>query len=178
MEPQLGELTEVIEPQAEESVIDRLRKQRKAVAEEHFRDIDIPGYNGELFCRYNLLESKDLKEVQTVIQKTIRDPEERLIAAGCDILIRGCQEFWVRDKGKEIPVRELLEPSREFPVRYDSFLAEFLGFREHLPDPPTARSVVLGLFGGNEISMAAHNADFARWMMGRGTEVDAELGNF
>jgi hypothetical protein len=168
-----------LEPPKQESVIDRLRNKRREVAEDHFKDIDVPGYSGELFCRYNLLESKDLRSIGELIRKTIRNREEQAIAAGCDTLIKACQEFWVRDNGREIPVKELLDPPRpDFPVRYDIYLAEFLGYKEHLPDPPTPRSVVLGLFGGNEISMATHNADLARWMMGRGTELDDELGNF
>lgn len=175
----LGNIFDGLETPKEESIIERLRKQRVSVAEEHFKDIDVPGYSGELFCRYNLLDSKDLKQIGTMIQKTIRDREEQAIAAGCDTLITACQEFFVRDNGKEIPVKELLDPPRpDFPVRYDLYLAEFLDYRKYLPDPPTLRSVVLGLFGGNEISLAAHNADLARWMMGKGTEVDAELGNF
>jgi hypothetical protein len=176
--PAVSERFDGFGDEQESSVIERLRQQRKVVAEQHSTDIDIPGYNGNLFCRYRLLESKDLKSISDHIQKTIRDPEERIIAAGCDTLIRACEEFWVRDNGKEIPVRNLLEPSREFPVRYDTYLATFLGYEDFLPDPPTARAVVLGLFGGNEISLAAHNSYVARWMMGRGTEIDQELGEF
>jgi hypothetical protein len=71
----------------------------------------------------------------------------------------------------------LLDPPRpDFPVRYDLYLAEFLGYRDKLGEPPTPRSVVLGLFGSNEIAMAAHNAQLARWIMGRGNEVDFGLG--
>jgi hypothetical protein len=175
---ELEELDEIVpsEDITEDSVIERLRKQRKKVAEQHFQDFDIPGYNGELFCRYNLLDGKQLGDLGDNIKRTIRDPDERALAAGCDVIIAACDEFWVRDRGKEIPVRSLLNEPQELPVKYDIRLAEFLAFTDSIPDPPTRRSIVLGLFGGNEISLAAHNTDVVRWMMGRGTEVDIELG--
>lgn len=161
----------------EESVQERLQKARTRVAENHTRDIDIPGYNGELFCRYRLLESKDLKSISDHIVQTIRDREEQMIAAACDTLIKACDEFWVRDSGREIPVRELLDPPRpDFPVRYDVYLADFLGYKDTLGDPPFNRSVVLGLFGGNDIAVAAHVNSFSAWNMGRSSELDMILG--
>ena len=177
MEP-VGDLSDLVAEDAfqEESITERLRKARQAVADQHSIDLDIPGYSGELFCKYRLLDSRDLKSISDQITKTIRDREEQVLAAGCDTLIRACDEFWVRDRGREIPVRELLDSPRELPVRYDFQLAEFLGYAKFLPEPPTARSVVMGLFGGNEIALAAHNADFARWNMGKGNEVDMGLG--
>lgn len=165
-----------LEPTQEDSVADRLRKARQSVAEQTTKDLDIPGYNGELFCKYRLLDSRDLKSISDHVTSTIRDREEQILAAGCDTLIRACDEFWVRDKGKEIPVRELFDPPREFPVRYDMQLAEILGYDDKLPEPPTARSVCLGLFGDNEIALAAHNTDLSRWIMGKGNEVDMGLG--
>jgi hypothetical protein len=172
----LGGVFDDIEAPQEESVSDRLRRARQTVAEQTTIDLDIPGYNGELFCKYRLLGSNDLKSISDHIVQTIRNQEERMIAAACDVLIRACDEFWVRDKGREIPVREVIDPPREFPVRFDMQLAEFLGYAEVLPDPPTARSAVLGLFGNNEIALAAHNSDLARWTMGKGNEVDMGLG--
>lgn len=176
VETALGGIFETMETPQEESVSDRLRKARKTVAEQHFFDIDVPGYNGELFCKYRLLDSRDLKSISDHITSTIRDRDEQILAAGCDTLIRACDEFWVRDKGREIPVRELLDEPRELPVRYDMQLAEYLGYAEFLPDPPTFRAVVLGLFGNNEIALASHNNDLARWIMGKGNEVDMGLG--
>ena len=173
-------LTEIVNDEnsfKEESVADRLRKARQVAAEQQWIDLNIPGYNGELFCRYRLLDGKDLKSIADHVRQTIRDPDEQALAAGCDVLIRACEEFWVRDNGEEIPVKELLDPPRpDFPVQYDTYLAEFLGYKDTLPDPPTRRSVVLGLFGGNEIALAAHNADLTRWTMGKGSEVDMGLG--
>jgi hypothetical protein len=178
VETALSGVFDGMEAPQEESVADRLRKARKTVAEQHFFDIDIPGYNGELFCKYRLLDSRDLKSISDHVTSTIRDPDERLIAAGCDTLIRACDEFFVRDKGREVPVKDIMDIPRELPVRYDLHLAEFLGYADKLPDPPTARSVCLGLFGNNEIALAAHNSDLARWIMGRGNQVDMGLGEF
>ena len=172
----LGGVFDDIETPHEESVSDRLRRARQTVAEQTTVDLDIPGYNGELFCKYRLLGSNDLKSISDHVIQTIRNQEERMIAAACDVLIRACDEFWVRDKGREVPVKDLLEIPRELPVRYDMYLANFLGYAEMMPEPATARAVCLGLFGSNEIALAAHNSDLARWTMGKGNEVDMGLG--
>jgi hypothetical protein len=159
-----------------DSLVERLRQQRREIAEEHVIELDIPGYGGDLFARYRLLDSKEIDNITTRAGRQYRDKGERLIAQICDTLILSCEEFFYRDNGKEIPVRTHHSVNSEVPVRYDRNLAAFMGFEEELPEPATARSVVLGVFGGNDIAAAAHNAQLAQWMMRMGREIDLELG--
>jgi len=163
------------EPQ---SITERLRQQRRDSAENKFHDFDIPGFNGELFCRYRLIDGKELDAVGVKIRTEFRNRGDRVFYSTCDNLILACEEFWVRDGGKEIPLREVEEYTgpRDIPIRYDQNLAEALDFTSELSDPPTARSVVLALFGGNDLAVTAHGARVVQWMMKAGTEVDMLLG--
>lgn len=173
----LKEVSPEIEIESD-SLIDRLRRQRKAVAEQHFNDVDIPGFNGELFCRYRLLDSNELDSIVRKVRAQVKGRSDQVFAITCDNLITACEEFYVRDGGKEVSCREAegWDGDTTMPIRYDANLARFLGFSGDLPDPPTARSVVLGLFGGNDVAVIAHGGRLAQWFMKTGSEVDLELG--
>lgn len=178
------QVTEVSQPDDDvlptdrESLADRLRRQRKEQAENTWHDVDIPGYNGELFCRYRLLESQELDGIGRKVRQEVRDRSERILAAAMDGLILSCMEFFVREDGREMPLREhpTYQGPKDVPVRYDINLAEYLEFTDQLSDPPSARGVVLALFGGNDVAVQTHSALNAQWMMRGGAEVDMLLG--
>lgn len=159
-----------------ESIAGRLRKQRQAAAENKFHDIDIPGYNGELFCRYRILGGEEVDAIVKKVRQETNNRSEQVLASTLDNIITACDEFWLRDEGKEIPLKKHPDVDSELPVRYDATLAEFLQFSDELPDPPTARSVVLGLFVGNDLAVSAHGAILVQWMMSGGVELDMMLG--
>jgi len=155
---------EVAETPADEgvqSIAERLRKLRS----EHSRtvDIDIPGYEGDLFCRYSLIDSKRINQIAERVRRTIKAKDDRGLAAALDTLIAACDEFFVRDNGEERPVREVA--GLDTPVKYDLDLAAFVGFKEELPQEATARQVAMALFMGNDIAIAGHNAALSRWML-------------
>ena len=155
------------------SIRDALVARREHIAANRFIDLDIPGYDSRLFCRYGLVDAKRLNAIGERITKTIRERDERALAAALDTLIAACDEFFVRHNGREIPLREVIE--QDEPVRYSTELAEFLKFDTELPETPTARSVCKALFMDNEIAIAAHNHQLSRWMMGNETDVFQEM---
>jgi hypothetical protein len=163
-------------PLSSESISDRLRRQRKNISEQTTTDVDIPGYNGDLFCRYKLLDGAELDAIMRRARSSVNGRLEQVRIATMDNIINSCEEFWLRDEGKEFPVRQHPDVKSDLPVRYDETLAEFMGFKAELPEPLTARSVLLAVFGGNDIAVSAHGAVLARWMMRSGTELDELLG--
>lgn len=179
MEPQEPQYEPVTEEEGEgiinlaPSIRDVLVAKREHNAAHRTTDLDIPGYEGKLFCRYKLLDSKRLNNIGDRVMKTMRENDERALAGALDTLIAACEEFYVRYEGKEFPLREVI--GQEEPVRYDSALATFLKFDGELPETPTARSVALALFLNNEIAIAAHNHALSRWMMGNEAEIDEEF---
>lgn len=158
------------QPGSPRSMADRVQKARQHAADNQTHDMDIPGYNGLLFCRYGLMEFKRLRVISRRIGKTIKDGDEAQIAACCDTLIASCQEFWLRDGDREYPLSEELKES--LPVKYDARLAAFCGFA--LSDAHPARSAVLGLFLNNEIALFAHNQALSLWMTTAGSEADED----
>lgn len=161
-------------PPGNESISDRLRKRRQEVAEATTIDVDIPGYDGELFARYRRMNSKQLNKIVTQATKIHKDRAEAATWATCAMLADACEEFFLRiEERGEVPVREIV--GIDTPVRYDQDLAELLGFKGDLPDPPTATSVVLGVFVGNDMAMAAHSQRLSRWMLTNEAETDIEL---
>lgn len=165
-----------VRPLGKESITSRLRKAAQEAADDKTTDIDIPGYNGELFCRYRLLTGEEL---DNIVKKNREDSprSEQLRNVTLDNLITSCQEFWLREEGKEIPIRQHPEydGDRDVAVRYDASLAGFLAcnLRE-----PSARQVVLAVFGNNDIAVSAHAARVSTWMMKGGNELAGLLGGY
>jgi hypothetical protein len=167
------------EPQPRGSLIDQLRRDHEAIREETTHDIDIPGMHGRLFCRYRVLDSRELDANVRKVRDTIPDRAQRLITVTLDNLIQACVEFYVRtDDGEEVPVREYkeYEGDRSLPVRYDENLADFLLLKRYMDEPYTSRGVVLALFGNNELAASSHAADLIRWMMRSPEDVEQFLG--
>jgi hypothetical protein len=159
------------------SIGERLRRKRTLIAEQKTHDIDIPGYEGELFCRYRLISGPDVDKIVKRVRATVQDKSQRQTVAIQDTLIEACEEFWLREDGREYPLREHPDvANHDIPVKYDGKLAEFLAFADELSERRGAREVVLGLFGGNDLAMAAHGTRLSQWMTRLGTEVDFELG--
>lgn len=155
------------------SVMDLLRHRRQLRAQEITHDIDIPGYGGDLFARYHLIDGKQLNAIASRIQKTERDPAGRNLLASVDVMVAACDGLYARDRGVERGLHEIL--GEETPVRYDVRLAQFLGFEGELGDAPTARGVVLALFNGNDLAVMSHSSRLQRWTMGAENELDEEF---
>ena len=161
------------QPETSGSIKDKLQARRVEIADNRTYDLDIPGYNGDLYAVYKLLDGQRLNQIAQTVSKTTRDRAERGITAAIDTLVVACKELRVRDEGRDLSVSEVA--GLESEVRYDSQLAAFLGFSGELSDTPTAREVLRKVFVDNEIAIAAHNQRLSRWMMGNGVSLDEEL---
>lgn len=155
------------------SLQERLAGIRKDKAENRTYDIDIPGYDGELFGRYKLLDEHKIAQLVNTARKTTKDPVERGIAAASDVLINALIELWVRDEGREIRLAEVM--GLENPVRFDLHLAEFLKFKDELGETPNARGVLRKLFIDNGLAIGAHSQRLQRWMTTNGVELSEEI---
>lgn len=160
------------------SIADRLRSQRDKAAKETTYDIDIPDYGGELFCRYRLLSGDENEAIIAKVRQEARNRNDQGRLMALDNLIEACEEFYLREKGTVTPLREhsTYTGDKQVPVRYDANLAEYLRFDKELPDPPTARSVVLALFVGNELAVTAHAALLGNWMVKGNSDLAQMLG--
>jgi hypothetical protein len=120
-----------------DSVLGRLRAKRAAAREEQTTDVAIPGYGGELVCRYRLLdplvEGKEIgNRVQQQFPKGEQEAEQIHFA-----LARHARSPRASASTSEEPDGglEVLDPEGEGAMDYgDPRLAEFLGFEvRHRP---------------------------------------------
>lgn len=144
----------------------RLRARHRELQNDHTRDIDVPGYGGDLVGRYRVLSPDQIREGNRKIEKLPED--ERLVVGAIDQIIAACDSLWVRgDNGLEP-----LLPDDPEPARYDKRLAEFFGF-----EAERAREVVRQVFttGGelNVPAVIAHAQEIGVWMQDVSREVDA-----
>ena len=158
-----------------DSIVGRLRRAAQEAAEDKYTDIDIPGYGGELFCRYRLLSSFEIDQI-VKRSRNSSGRSEQLMNNVLDNVITACEELCLRENGEDIPLRQHPEydGDRDIPVRYDGNLARFVMLE--IEGPPSARKVVLALFGNNDIAVSHHAAILSRWMMRSSSEIDELLG--
>ena len=158
------------DPARPDSLLERLREDRLALASAESTTIEIPGYDGELVCRYRLMEASQLEKIARRAAKLPR--ERRNLAVTMDSLSAACIEFETIDHRNGGDAGKLAENGDD-PIRYDDRLAEALGYTAK-----SAREAVLGLFGGNEIAVLTHGAQLARWWSDASEDVDEDfLGN-
>jgi hypothetical protein len=149
------------------SPIDELRQLRQELEDNKSKDLDIPGYNGKLVARYGLMETKQLAKIGKRIQRQFRTRDERVLYASLDTMIASCEGLYYRnDDGDLKPFGE-----NGTPLNFsDPELATMLGF-----EASTARPIVMGVFGGNDLAVINHCMTLNRWMQNTGAEIDEDL---
>lgn len=150
------------------SPIEYLRRRRKEIGEDRTLDLDIPGYEGILVCRYQRLDWDELKKITDKASKS-KNPRRELIAH-CDVLIKACQQFMIRKDGQLEPINNAYPEVGEEPVRYDQRLAAI--FDISLSAGQGARTVVLALFN-NDVAVTAHQGELVEWLSTSNAEDDA-----
>jgi hypothetical protein len=142
------------------SPLDRLRSRYRELQGPQHKDLDVPGYQGDLVARYKLIDPDVAKARGRQLAKI--PAEERLLIGAIDQLIEACDSIWVRNDDGDL---EPLDPSSEIPVRYDQRLAEILGI-EGSPSKP--RQVVQGVFTVegqlNRPALISHAEEVGLWM--------------
>jgi len=178
-EPHLGAVTDIISQQPEgpeRSIVDRVRTQQKhSESADNTLDLDIPGYDGQLFARYGLVEGKKIQMISDKAQREYKNLADRALVAAQDTIIEACQEIFFRDpdevdsegKPKEISIAAYMteqgEEGWDYPVRFDDKLAEFFRWGPDDTDG-SARNVLYKVFGKNDVAVANHNLILSRWM--------------
>lgn len=141
------------------SLMGRLRARREEQAANKTIDLPIPGYGGELVCRYRLLDPlTDGKEIGRNVRKQFpKDEEDRLYYSNLDTIVKACDSFHVRLESGDLV---LLDPDNEGPMDYgDQRLHAFLGFAAE-----SAREAVEQVFAGNRVAVNVHAQQLQLWM--------------
>jgi hypothetical protein len=155
------------------SALADLRARHEAVKQETHVDLDIPGYGGELVCRYVVMP---WTENERLLKKGARTEEYdgQVLDAMCDRLIAACKEFLVRQDGKLVPLDDTK------PVRYEPRLAEALNVDPG--DPPDTRTILKGVFALPQPDeqrvpyvISGHDDEYLAWLTGGIERADEEF---
>jgi hypothetical protein len=152
------------------TLLAHVREQRdKKLAEDHYLDVDLPGYDGLLVARFVPFPVAKSERAAPSMRKKMDKGEPILLDSACDTLINACEQIMVRKPGETDPIAI----DDENPVRFDSRLAELIG----LGKSETSRQVVKDLFFTEQgIIAVAMTVD--TWMRDVTKEADEEfLGN-
>lgn len=131
-------------------------------------DLEIPGYDGQLWCRYRFVSYDRLANIGVRLTRTVKDEATRNLLGCVDTLIACCDEILVRNQAGAL-VSMSSEIGDDRPVQYDRRLADGLGF-----EAETARDVVLGVFA-NEYALIGQAGEVTEWLTRESPEVDKEL---
>lgn len=167
-------MTEILETLAETdsapaTLLDSLRKRRLDTLDETTKRLEIPGYAGDLFAEYRLLEPKELERLGKKVAREFKKSRADLVLYGAmDSLATACVAIHVRDEeGALIPLHEVRGDDN--PIVFDVRLADALGFEPG----PTTRSIIFDTFCQRDMAIIQQNIALSNWMSG----VDNPLGD-
>lgn len=153
------------------SVRDRLRDRHRQLQNEHHKDIEVPGYGGDLIARYKVMSPDDIKRASKLVERL---PEaERLNVAAIDQIIAACDSLWTVDPSDPNADENGLVPLDPATpdLRFDTRLAAWFGF-----EADSARGTVRAIFTvEGVVNMPAildHSSKIGRWMQDVSQEVD------
>lgn len=147
----------------EGSLLDALAQERQDAIEKRECDLPVAGFSQiKLYARYRLLEGIELGRIGQKVTKEFKTTYDRNLYGSIDVIIAACEGFFVDVAGDGT-----LQPLTHggVPVTgYNSELAAALRFTDSIDAKYPARSIVLALFGGNEVALVQHNMVLGRWM--------------
>ena len=111
------------------SVLDNLKRKRNKIAQDRHLDLDIPGYDGEIFARYKPVDWDRLKSIAEKAENSSSRRKE--LNAQADTIATACDTLFIRVEGEPepIPLHEAYpDVFGDFPAKYDSRLGKLLGF--------------------------------------------------
>lgn len=159
-------------PLASQSILDVLRARRAETAAHETVDLAVPGYKGDLVARYHLIgDARDLDKIGQNVRKGFRTDIDRIVNTSIDLLIEACNGLYGKspDSGELVSLADTGDP-----VCYDARCAEMFGIDINPQSP--ARSILRGMFFGNENAIIEHAQLLQRWMADTSVEVDETLG--
>lgn len=161
-------------PGDEASLLDVLSQQRQAIADTKETQIELTGYRKAgvpLYAKYRLLDGTDLRQIGIKVSKEFRNPYDQQLYASVDTIARACIGFVYQhpDTGEFKDLTLDGEPI----TGYNDQLAKALNIKVN--DEHPVRSIVMAMFGDNEIMVVTHNVRLGRWMSDTSSEVDSDF---
>lgn len=164
------------EAQQPVSVMEQLKAQREKGRSKEPLMLEIPENGGLLFAQYKPLPFAQSEALAKRLDSD-KKVDSKTVAGSCDTLISACLGIYVKDPDHEAADPETglrpIDPDAPAPVRFDSRLAEILGFPAD--EKSGARGVVRKVFLDNEYAIVRQNIDYSRWVQGIDKNNDKEF---
>lgn len=158
------------------SLLDALAASREETAKVTDTFIPIAGYEASgimLYAKYRLMEGEELTNIGRKVASQFgkKRAYERQLYAGIDTMVEACLGLYVdRGDGKKVQMT-----NGGIPIAgYDANLAEALKFLDLVKKKDVGRTVVLGTFANNTISITQHTLMLGRWFNDASVDVSAE----
>ncbi len=155
----------------EDDLLATLRAKRRAIVSAKHVTLEIPGFDGLLWARYNRIPWEDVKRIADKAAKS-RAPRKELMAH-CDVLIEAVDCILIRKDDDLEPINNAYPEFGEEPVRFDNRLAAALGFQPQ----DTARKTVLAAFSNNGLAVTAQQADLVEAIQQNRSEDEEDFSN-
>src|SRR6516164_2261707 len=172
------EVTQIIAPLQEVeqpvSLLDQLAAKRREVSENREVLIPVPGYDDPvLLIKYRLLDGPEIDRLGRAMRQDRGTRWDKQINTMLDLMSLATLGVYldVAGDGEAQPLTIGGTPVKQFTTE----LAEALGYSNELPPTPTTNSVILGLFGNNELAIAEHCARLNRWLSNTSADVNETL---
>lgn len=155
------------------SLREQLRARREQLAAERHVDIEVHGYGDALVLRCRPVSFERVRAIRERATKGGR----KLDAAGelnvqVDTLIAACEQVMTTRDGRRVGLEEEMPELGDGVVTLgDPRLARALGFEAS----GHARSIVYGVFNGNDMGIVSCFVEFSQWMADASAEVDDEF---
>lgn len=159
------------------SALDNLRARREELSRDRTLDLPVPGWpDGLLIARYGAPSAGGLDEIVGAARRLeASGQQDAELAAAADTLIELCRELLTTGEDGE-PVGLAQLAGEDQPVRFDSRLADHLGFTAG-----SARECVYGVFPQDEhgrvldFTVRSHAQRVIGWIGRIGREADTAL---
>lgn len=162
------------EPEAENTLLAKLRRKRQEIGGERILFLDIPGYEDPaIVVRYRAVDWDETARIAKKLRKS-KNPRADLYAQ-CDLLISACDEILIRipadgeEEPRLAPFSEVFPELGDEPVKFDGRLAQALGF-----EAQTARQAVIGVFN-NDLAVSGQHQDLMVWLQDSSTETERDF---
>lgn len=148
------------------SVLTRLRQQAAAQRVAKTLDLTVGGDFGEdLVIRYGMLPVAELEHYVDLVG---RAGKVNNLALGIDMCVSSCQTILYRDQGTEVDLNVKIEG--QLWQLLDWPLPEGVDSTDTL----VPKEIMLALFGGNSVALAAHIGRVEMWMQDPGGSAPGE----
>jgi len=164
------------QPVSDGSIMDSLRQQHRELADVQELYLSIPGYHGQLYAKYRLLDVRhDLRAIGQRAQKQFPgNIQDQIFYSNVDAMIQGCEGlFYQTDEGEYKSIAEALDPDATEPITYsDARLIEF--FAWDATEVTSARAATQRLFN-NDAALLDHARMLSNWMRDTSKDVNEDF---